>query len=62
MATMLTALPRAAGLGAIFLAKDVTGLYYGDSSYGNAAHLGGSLFGFLFWLRFRTRAPKVTWP
>jgi len=48
----------AALLGALFLAKDVSGLYYGDSPYGNAAHLGGSLFGLAFWLRFRSLTPR----
>ncbi len=44
----------AALLGALFLAKDVSGLYYGNSPYGNAAHLGGSAVGLFSWLRFRS--------
>eukprot|EP00292_Cryptomonas_paramecium_P020408 CAMPEP_0113691790 /NCGR_PEP_ID=MMETSP0038_2-20120614/18682_1 /TAXON_ID=2898 /ORGANISM="Cryptomonas paramecium" /LENGTH=177 /DNA_ID=CAMNT_0000613545 /DNA_START=343 /DNA_END=876 /DNA_ORIENTATION=+ /assembly_acc=CAM_ASM_000170 len=42
-------------LGCLFLGKDLAGLYYGDTSIGNAAHLGGSFYGALAWMMMRRR-------
>ena len=41
---------RACGAG-----KDLAGLYYGDSAHGNAAHLGGALYGAAAWFLLRRR-------
>ncbi|KAJ1475748.1 hypothetical protein T484DRAFT_1967501 [Baffinella frigidus] len=49
----------AAGLGVLFLGKDIAGLMLGDPSLGNPAHVGGALFGGALWMRWGRPRPFI---
>ena len=42
-------------LGALFLSKDLAGVYYGDTEQSSASHVMGAMFGAAYWLFLRRR-------